>query len=200
MPGIKKHKSPAAIRQPQAFTLVELLVVITIIAILLAMLTPALDRALYQAELAVCATRLRGLGTVITTYAAENRRKYPYRAERVRGDYGSAPNVREPLTDDRGLFKSLFPEEVTLFCPMATLPKGVSIHDNTPDSVNIYTGHDMWFGGPMARDQPASKMFAMGDRPVCNGTTFDILASDFFRVWDGTTTQTVHADRRDANA
>ena len=38
-----------------AFTLIELLVVITIIVILLAMLAPAPDKAIYLAELAVCA-------------------------------------------------------------------------------------------------------------------------------------------------
>ena len=35
----------------RAFTLVELLVVITIIVILLALLTPAMDRAVYHAEM-----------------------------------------------------------------------------------------------------------------------------------------------------
>ena len=34
------------------FTLIELLVVITIIVVLLALLAPALDQAIYQAELA----------------------------------------------------------------------------------------------------------------------------------------------------
>ena len=48
------------------FTLVELLVVITIIVILLALLAPALDKAIYQAELAVCGTRVRAIATGCT--------------------------------------------------------------------------------------------------------------------------------------
>jgi len=43
----------------KAFTLVELLVVFTIIVILLALLVPALGRAIYHARLAQCAGRLR---------------------------------------------------------------------------------------------------------------------------------------------
>jgi prepilin-type N-terminal cleavage/methylation domain-containing protein len=44
-----------------AFTLIELLVVVTIIVVLLSLLTPALDRAIYETELAVCASQ-HGLG------------------------------------------------------------------------------------------------------------------------------------------
>src|SRR5438876_557647 len=45
-----------------AFTLIELLVVVTIIVVLLALLTPALDRAIYQAELTVCAANQHTVG------------------------------------------------------------------------------------------------------------------------------------------
>ena len=64
---------------PAAFTLVELLVVITIIVILLALLAPALETAIYQSELAVCATRLKGTGTGVQVYAHNFRRSYPDR-------------------------------------------------------------------------------------------------------------------------
>ena len=60
-----------------AFTLIELLVVITIIVVLLALLTPAVDRAIYQAELTVCGTRLKGIATGNLAYAADNKRSYP---------------------------------------------------------------------------------------------------------------------------
>lgn len=61
------------------FTLVELLVVITLIVILLSLLVPALDRAVYQAELVGCATVQRGLAQSSTNYAFNHRRAYPYR-------------------------------------------------------------------------------------------------------------------------
>src|ERR1043166_7253693 len=62
-----------------AFTLIELLVVITIIVILLAILTPAVDRAIYQAELAVCMTNLHGIHIGAQSYAMEHKRYYPKR-------------------------------------------------------------------------------------------------------------------------
>ena len=73
-----------------AFTLVELLVVITIIVILLALLVPAMDQAIYQAELAVCAGRLKTVGTGVTVYAMDFGRNYPYRPWVFQG--GVRPN------------------------------------------------------------------------------------------------------------
>jgi Tfp pilus assembly protein PilE len=64
---------------PIGFTIVELLVVITIIVVLLALLTPALDRAIYQAELAVCGAHLKGIADGSTLYALDNKRSYFYR-------------------------------------------------------------------------------------------------------------------------
>ena len=59
----------------KAFTLVELLVVVTIIVILLALLTPAMDRAMQAAEKAVCASNLDAIGTSSTLYAMDNKRE-----------------------------------------------------------------------------------------------------------------------------
>jgi hypothetical protein len=58
---------------------VELLVVITIILVLLALLMPALDKTVYQAELAQCAANLRVSASAALTYATANRRHYPFR-------------------------------------------------------------------------------------------------------------------------
>jgi len=60
-----------------AFTLVELLVVITIIVLLLALLMPAMEQAIYQAELAACGAQQRSISSGVVTYAMENRRYYP---------------------------------------------------------------------------------------------------------------------------
>ena len=112
-PGSKRHA-------PQAFTLIELLIVIAIIAILAAMLLPALSSAKESAKRISCLNSVRQLGMANVMYVDENEDHY-------------YPRTKNPLWTI-GL-KDYFKDERILVCPDD--PSRGATHGN-PDYPHSY--------------------------------------------------------------
>ncbi len=105
------------IASARAFTLVELLVTITAIAVLAALLMPALGRGKESGRVAVCQGNLHQIGLALQMYVDDNRNFMPTMFDfRVRGPsnqqtinivlagtLGSSPVLRCP-SDLKGLF------------------------------------------------------------------------------------------------
>ena len=139
-------KSEIANRQsPTAFTLVELMVVVSIIVLLLSLLAPALNKAVYQAQLASCGAKLKMVGHAVLGYALENRRSYPdRRIEDIqpgggRQLYLGAMTLAVPLDgyDMRPLLSKIMDVNSALQCPLSPPVELVNTNLNNaqPDAV-----------------------------------------------------------------
>jgi len=158
------------------FTLIELLVVVTIIAVLAALLAPALERAVYQAELAVCGARLKAIGTGVLIYAPDFRRAYPHRPSM---DYKSAANSTARPTDltfpEPGGFDDRtslggYLDVSLLVCPLV---RKVDL-STAVDSYRV-TSYARWYGWRWAGERAMARL---GDRFTLGSSSFNVLAAD----------------------
>jgi prepilin-type N-terminal cleavage/methylation domain-containing protein len=192
------YSERASVRR-YAFTLIELLVVITIIVVLLALLAPALDKAIYQAELASCGANLKTIGTTVTLYAFDHKRQYPYRRlVREFESYeispmnlfaGSATGVN--AYDDRVPLAGYFQINKMLNDPLC---QEVELEEvaHPAGSYNIYSSYALWYGwqyriGVSGQKQSYAGLFRIGDRfawegdGVWPGGNYGVLAGDYSR-------------------
>ena len=83
-------------RNRRAFTLVELLVVIGIIAVLVGILLPTISRAWDRAKSTACASNLREIGNAFRMYANDNRDHYPDKFALGNWGFRRRPGLRNP--------------------------------------------------------------------------------------------------------
>lgn len=173
-------------RSKSGFTLIELLVVVAIIAVLLALLMPALDRAVYQAELATCAGKLKAVGSAVTIYAFDNRRRYPdrdlppTRTGAGNPQYVTPKEIYRPVNtfDMRPGVRGVLNINQMLQCP---LTDDTIVLDPTPVDEWTQASYAMWWGW-LYQDGEIRQagLFKLGDRFAWAGSSYGVLVGD----WD----------------
>src|SRR6476620_3915205 len=93
------HPTEAEVR---AFTLIELLVVIAIIAILAALLVPAVARTKESGRGAACISNLRQIGIAVTLYIQDNNNRLPSMNDQFPGVTNSLPGPDTVLLSHLG--------------------------------------------------------------------------------------------------
>ena len=158
-------------RRP-GFTLIELLVVVTIIVVLLALLTPALDKAVYQAELTQCAARIKGVCIAATVYAADNKRRYPKRLTVTPGYKSLA--ITGANMDDRPTVRPYMPINKLLMDPLV---KSVDLDGSLAGTV-VYCSYSLWFDWEYHAALGGPGMHKLGDRFTWDNDKYSLLACD----------------------
>ena len=178
---MKTKSSHAARTSRPAFTLIELMVVIAIIAILASLLLPALASSKEKAKSIACVSNLKQLGIAVRMYSDANEGRLPL-AERLPtlpSTNPPLPRICDVLAPEVGYNTNSLPQQNTVFrCPDDKVQRfeqnGSSYEWNA------------WYGGrpvdkPRLSNNPLSDAFLMYDyeRFHDNGRSMNVLYADF---------------------
>jgi prepilin-type N-terminal cleavage/methylation domain-containing protein len=127
----------------RGFTLIELLVVIAIVALLLAIVLPALKKAKYHARVVICATKQHQILLALQTYSAANNMKLPPTIQS-----GASPNclVRAAF-DITDQFAGSLPDYEPFRCPLAPFKSDDILNGTTKSFRQLY--YDAVNGNPL---------------------------------------------------
>jgi prepilin-type processing-associated H-X9-DG protein/prepilin-type N-terminal cleavage/methylation domain-containing protein len=190
---ISMNRKPSGRNRPSvlpgagAFTLLELLVVIGIIAVLAALLLPALSRGESRSRSAACKNNLKQIGLALTMYVADARR-YPPMLDREAGlTWAERLNPEAPFRWTNTSWQ----------CPAYLAMHGMVEHQPPPHQTFL-TGYSYNARG-IADDVPGSKnpRLGLGWQPYAAVREPEVQApSEMYTVADARTVPAAPGDTR----
>lgn len=172
----------------------QLLVVVTIIVVLLALLVPAMNKAIYQAELTVCGARQKAVAANLVSYTFDFKKWYPARGVEQLGreTQGGGPVAYlDPMTvydsldahinyDIRPPLKGYISINKMLQCPFNP---PVDMEHNTPDSMIEASYMLLWGWGYNLPGGREKFMNRLGDRFTYRGKGYSLLIGDMDLIY-----------------
>jgi prepilin-type N-terminal cleavage/methylation domain-containing protein/prepilin-type processing-associated H-X9-DG protein len=162
----------------RGFTLIELLVVIAIIAILAALLTPALKQALITANQSFCMSNIRQIHTGFALYSNDHE-FVPYAMKGLPGGGGDTEWLHaisgylseDELRNEQGNLQGGTVAQRVYVCPSDKREHGYSVVNYRVDRDSISYGYNSWHVGwhdafEYAESEHTRSMFSAGKKTL----------------------------------
>lgn len=180
-PGLDRGlKSRSSLHIARSFTLVELLVVIAIIAILAALLSPALKKARDLGRRVQCLNNMKQIGLAILMYVNDNEERFPPSVGNWNDQFYPAMGIAERRYVGIEVFDCLADR---------TRVQGVDYPNFFPNGKNVGLGYNCKLGGNHYYPYGSVNGFPMSRMSQLNEPGLDIMVTDFDRTsaslwWD----------------